>query len=62
MIKLEKIKYRHIDENYKEYFVENEYEICFKHNEIVSVRNNYGFLVDKKSFVWGYFQKKYSNV
>lgn len=61
MYKKDKITYRHINNNYEPFFVTNEYELKFVNNEIVSIRNGFGFEIDKKSHVWYYFTNKYGN-
>ncbi len=56
----EKLSYEHVDEKYNHYNVLNEYEIKLVDDKLVSVRNEFLFEVDKKSYVWDYFYKKYS--
>ncbi len=62
MIKKEKLRFTHFDHNYKKHFTEFEYELKFVNNELVSIRNEFLFEVDKKSFVWEHFSQKYGNV
>lgn len=59
MIKKEKLQFEHLDEKYKKHHTEYEYELQFENKELVSVRNQFGFRVEKSSYVWEYFSNKY---
>ena len=60
MFTTEKLSFTHFDEDYKKHKTEVSYEVQFKDNQIIAIRNELNFQVEKNSYVWNTIVQKYS--
>ena len=49
---IETMTFIHVDEDYNKHKTSFQYEIEMKEGVITTIRNEFGFKVDEKSYVW----------